>query len=187
MLCSAKTNALRAVLHGICRIGRGVRIGAHLKLAVLVCPLHNPSEVSAHGSLNGLDIAFINLTSGAVQRNVIALTEYFSAQFKYFLLLVDRDLATAGYARRTHAARHDCRMGGHATAHGKNTFRRMHTLDILRGSLKTHKHDSLAFLMCFLRLVCRKVNLTCRRAGRSGKCLSHYLSCFQSVGIEGRM
>ncbi len=176
MLGTAKTDALRAVLHGICRIRGGIRIGAHLQFAVFVRPLHDASEVSAYGSLHGLNIAFINLSGGAVQRNVIALMEDLAAQFKYLLLLVDGNFAAAGYTSRTHAARHNGCVRSHAAAHGEDTFRRVHSFNILGRSLKTHQHDSLALFVGFLGFIGGEINFTCRRAGRCGKRLSHYLS-----------
>ncbi len=187
MLGTAEADALRSILHCICRISRGVRVGAHLQSAVLVRPLHNPPEVSADGSFHSLNVSFINLTGGAVQGNIITLVEHLAAKFKYFVLLVDGNFTTARYAGRAHTASHNSRVRGHAAAHGQNAFRRMHALDILRRGLQTYQYHSLALLMGILRLVRGKVYLTCRCAGRRGKRLSDYLACLQSVGIKGRM
>ena len=187
MLCPAQADSLCAILHSIRRICGCICIGAHFKSAVLVRPLHDSSEVTADRSFHGLDIAFINLTGGAVQGHVIALMEDFSAQFKYFILFIDRNLTTAGYAGRTHTAGHYCCMRGHTAAHGKDTFCGMHPFNIFRRGLQTYQYDSLPFLMsCFCLIGC-KIHFTCRSTGRCGKCLSHYLACLQGIRIKGRM
>ena len=187
MLCTAETDALCAKLHSIRSVLRRIRIGAYLESAVLVRPIHDPSEIAADGSFHGSDVAFINLASGAVQRNIVTLVEYFSAKLKYFILFIDGDVAAAGNTCRTHTAGNHCRVGGHTASYGKDAFRRMHAFDILRRCLQSHEHDSLALFMRRLRLFRRKIHLTCRSAGRCGKRLSNYLPRLKRVGIKGRM
>ncbi len=187
MLGTAKSNTFCAVFDRIGCISRRICIGAHFQLTILVRPLHNASEITAHRCFHCLDITLIDLTGGAVQRYIISLMEFFSAQFKHLIFFIDRNVAAPGYACRTHTAGYHCCVRCHTAANGQDTFCRVHTLNVFRRSLQPDKNDSLTFFMSCLRLFCGEVYLTCRRTRRCWQCLSDHLTRFQSRSIKRRM
>ncbi len=163
MLCAAKADTFRTVFHRIGSISRCICIGTYLQLTVLVRPFHDTTEITAYGCFHCLDVAFINLTGGTVQGNIIALMELFSAELKYFILFIDGYIAASGHTCRTHTAGYHCCVGCHTAAYGQDTLRCMHTFDIFRRCLQTYQNNSLTFLMRKLRLFCGKIHFTCCR------------------------
>ena len=166
MLGTAKTDTFCAIFDRIGCVGRRICIGAYFQLTIFVRPLHNATEITAYRRFHCLDITLIDLTGGAIQRNIISLMELFSAQFKYLVLFIDCNVAASGYTCRPHTACHHCCVGCHTAAHSEDTFCRMHTFDVFRRRLQTNKNNSFALFVSCLRLFCGKIYFTCRCTGR---------------------
>ena len=187
VLGTAQPDAFRSKSQSICRILRRIRVGANLKLPEGIRPLHNPFEIAADRGILGSDISIINLSGGAVQRDVITFMIGFSAKSEEFCLFINYNVAAAGNAGGSHTSRHNSRVGGHAAAYGQNAFCRMHAFDILRRGLQSDQNDSFSTFMCFLGVIRSEINLSCRSAGGCGQSLSNHKAVLQGFGIKGRM
>ena len=110
-----------------------------------------------------------------------------SAQFKHLVIFINGNVAAAGYTAGSHSSSHHCCVGGHTASYGQDTLCRMHSLDILRGSLQTNQDHSLSLFMRFLCLLRGKVHLACRCSRRCGKCLSDHLAVLKRLRIKGGM
>ena len=191
VLGTAKTNALRAERSCLlCILGRiGIRSDA--ERLVLVRKLHDAAEVAGVGICgNGGNEAVINVTRGAVEGQDVTLLEQLAGERELLVLLVHLDIAAAGDAARTHAARDDCRVRGLTAADSKDALRELHALDVLRRGLETDKDDLLACLAFLDGVLSREDDGTCSGAGGCSDTLADdvVLVCFlERLGIELRV
>ena len=146
VLGAAKADALRAECGSLlCVLGR-IRVRSHAERLILVRKLHDPAEVTGIGiGGNGGDQAVIDVARGAVQGERVALFEHFARKGELLVLLVHLDVAAAGDAAGTHAARNDRRVRSLSAAHRQNALRELHALDILGRGLETDKNDFLVY------------------------------------------
>ncbi len=184
VLGAAQANALSAELAALLRIARGVRIGEHLQLALLIRPAHEAAEVAGDGSGGGGDRLAVDVAGGAVDGDVVALVEGLSAQGEYFLLLVDINFAAAGHAAGAHAARDNRRVGGHAAANGQDALRDRHTLDILGGGFTANQDDLLALLGPLFGILSGEDDLAAGSARGSGEALADDLGGLHLGGVK---
>src|SRR5699024_8977431 len=136
-------------------IGRCVGVCTNFQSLVLVCQLHDTSEVTAVGiGRNSLDFAVVNLTCGTVQRNGVAFVEDFSAKFELLVCFVHFDVAATGYAACSHTTCNNCSVRSLSATNGKNTLCVLHAFDVFGGCFKTNKHNlflCLAEFNCIFR------------------------------------
>ena len=187
MLGTAKPDSLGAEFARLLRVARSVGVGAHLKLAELVGPVHDAAELAGDGRVDRGDDAVVDVAGGAVNRKPIAFAISLTVQGELLVLLVHGDFLTAGNAAGSHTARDHGRVGGHSAADGENALRRLHALDILGRSLKTDEHHLLAALLPLLGVIGGKDNLAAGGARRSGKPAPHDFTLLKRSGVELRM
>ena len=191
MLGTAETDALRAERRSLlCVLGR-IGIRSHAERLVLVRKLHDAAEVTAVGICgNGGDQAVVNVTRGAVERKRIAFLEHLARKGELLVLFVHLDVAAAGDAARTHAARNDRRVRGLTAAHRKDTLRELHALDVFGRGFETDENDLLALLALFDCVLSREDDAACRRAGGSRDTLADdvfLVRFFERLGVELRV
>ena len=187
MLCAAKSDALCAEMHCICCICRRIRIGAYLKNAVLVRPVHDALEVTGNGSLYRRDISQINLTGGAIQRNIISLAYGMSAKLEELLLLVDSHITAAGDAAGSHSAGNNRCVRGHSSAHGQNALCGMHAVDVLRRGLLTNKDHAVSCSVCGDRILSIEIHTSCRCSRRCRKSLADFTCILKLLCVKTGM
>ena len=191
VLGTAKTNALRAERSRLlCILGRiGIRSDA--ERLVLVRKLHDAAEVAGVGIRgNGGDEAVIDITRGAVEGQDVALLEQLAREHELLVLLVHLDVAAAGNAASTHAARNDCRVRGLTAADGKDTLRELHALDVLGRGLKADKDDLLACLAFLDGVLSGKDDSACGGAGGCSDTLADdvvLVRFLERLGVELRV
>ena len=113
VLGAAKADALRAERRSLLGVLGRICIGSDAERLILVGELHDPAEVAGVGiGGNGGDQAVVNVARGAVQRERVALLEHLARKGELLVLLIHLDVAAAGDAAGTHAARDDRRVRG---------------------------------------------------------------------------
>ena len=191
VLGTAKADALRAERGSLFRILRGIRVGADRHCLVLVGQFHDAPEIAAvRIGGNGRDQAVIDGARGAVQRNAVALFEHFAREGELLVLLVHLDVAAAGDAAGTHAARDDRRMRRLSAADGEDALRILHAFDVLRRGLEADENDLFAFLALFDCIFRREDDGTRGSAGRGRDALADdvfFVRFLESLGIELRV
>ena len=191
MLGTAKTDALRAERSRLlCILGRiGIRSDA--ERLVLVRKLHDAAEVTRIGICgNGGDEAVVDGTRGAVEGQDVALLEQLAREHELLVLLIHLDIAAAGDAAGTHAARDDCRVRGLTAADGEDALRELHAFDVLGRGLEADEDDLLALLACLDGVLRRKDDGARGSAGGSGDTLADdvvLVGILQCLGIELRV
>ena len=98
--------------------------------------------------------------------------EGLAAERELLRCLVDHDVAETGDAALAHAARNDCRVGGHTAAHREDTLGALHAGDVLRRGLQADQDDLLAPLCPSLGILCREDNLAASCARRCAETLA---------------
>ena len=88
MLRTAQADTFGPQTHGVFRVSRRIRVGAHLHFAILVGPAHNAAEVAADFRFHGGNIPFINGTGGTVQGNVVPFTVGSTVQFEFLFFFI---------------------------------------------------------------------------------------------------
>ena len=184
VLGTAQADALSTKLHGLLGVAGVIRVGADLHLTVLVRPSHDAAELAADGSVHGGDSLAVDVTSGAVQAQPVALVIHAAGQLKLLVGLVHLDSAAAGDTAGAHAAGHDGGVRGHAAADGQDTLRGNHALDVLGRGLQTDQNHLLTASSPILGVVSGEDDLTAGSAGRSGQSGAHGGGGLQSGGIE---
>lgn len=191
VLGAAKADTLRAERGSLlCILGRiGIRSDA--ERLVLVCKFHDAAEITGVGiGGNGGDNTVIDVARGAVQGERIAFLEHLAREGELLVLLIHLDVAAAGDAAGTHAARDDCRVRGLAAAHRQDALRKLHALDVLGRRLETDEHDLLPLLALCDGILRRENDGACRSAGRGSDALADdvvLVRFLERLGIELRM
>ena len=67
----------------------------HRQAAGFIRPAHQAGEIAGEIRLNRGQRFAIHLAGGTIQRNIISFVEGMSAQLKYFVILIDRNIAAA--------------------------------------------------------------------------------------------
>ena len=191
VLGAAKADALRAERGGLLRIRGGIRVGADSHRLVFVGQLHDAAEVAGRSiRSNRRDALAVDVAGGTVEGDDVALFIDFAREGELLVLLVHLDVAAAGDAAGTHAARNDRRVRSLSAAHRQNALRELHALDILGRGLEADKDDFLALLALFDGVLRRKDDGTCGRAGRRSDPLADdvlLVRFFQRLGVELRV
>ena len=191
MLRTAEADALCAECGSLFCVLGGIRVGSDVERLVFIRHLHDAAEVTAVGICgNGRDQAIVNVTGGTVEGEDVAFLIQLALEGELFVFLVHLDVAAAGDAARTHAARNDRRVRGLTAAHRKDTLRELHALDIFGGRFETDENDLLALLALFDGVLSREDDGTCRRAGRSCDALADdvfLVRLFERLGVELRV
>ncbi len=176
MLRTAKTYALRAERSRLFCVRGGVGVCSHAQSLIFVRKRHNSAEVTRVGVCgNRRNKAVVNFAGRTVKRNSVAFLKYFAGESKTLFLLFHLYVAATGNAARSHAARNYRRVRGLSAAHGKDTLRVLHTLDILGRSFKTDQNNLFALLTFRNSVLCSENNLSCRRTGGSRNTLTYYV------------
>ena len=184
VLSTAEANALGAELHGLLGIVRVIGVGANTQTAILVGPCHDAAELAADGGVDRGDDAVVDVTGGTVERDEVALVIGLAGELELLVLLVHLDLAAAGNAALTHAARDNSRVGGHTAADGQDALSGLHALDVLRGGLETDENDLLAALLPLLGVLGREDDLAAGSAGGGGQRLADSGSRLERGSVE---
>ena len=184
VLGTAKTDTLSAQLSCLLCISRCISVGANLQYSVLVSPSHDSAELTSDGSVNGGDDAVVDVTGGAVDGDVVALSEGLASQLELLVLLVHLDVAAAGYTAGTHTTCNNGCVGGHTAANGQDALGSLHTGDILRRGLQTNQNDLFALCVPSLGIVSGKYNLAACSAGRCAQTLADRRSSLQCLCVE---
>ena len=187
VLGTAKPDSLGSEFARLLRVARSVGVGAHLKPAELVGPVHDAAELAGDGRVDRGDHAVVDVAGGAVDGKPVAFAVRLAVEGELLVLLVHGDFLAAGNAAGSHAAGDNGRVGGHSAADGENALRGLHALDILGGSLETHEHDLLAALLPLLGVVGGEDDFAARGSRRGGQPAAHDLALLERGGVELRM
>ena len=132
-------------LDGLSGVAGVVGVGADLQLAGGVSPAHEAAEIAGDGGFHGGDGFAVDLAGGAVQGDPVAFVDRsWPPRVEVLLFVVHLDFGAAGDAAGAHAAGNNGRVRGHAAAHGQDTLRGDHALDVLRRGFQTDQNDLLA-------------------------------------------
>ena len=110
MLGPAQADALGAEIARHLAIERGFRIGADAKAADLIGPDHQDAKITDQLGLDRIDSAGHDLTVAAVDGQHIAFFKLAVADFHDLGFIVDRNRASAGNTRPSHASGNNSRM-----------------------------------------------------------------------------
>ena len=94
---------------------------------------------------------------------------FFATEGKAFILFIHDDIAASRYTAFTHTTGHNRCMGCHTAANSQDALSCLHAFDILRGCLKTDKHNLFTPICPFFGIICRKYNLAAGSTRRSTK------------------
>ena len=184
MLGAAQADALGSEVACLLGIARGVGVGAHECLGVLVGEVHDCAEVAAEFGFCGWHLAVVDVAGGAVEGNPVALVVYLAAHLYGLGLVVDAYFAGAGYAALAHAAGHYCGVAGHAAAHGEDALGHEHAAQVLRRGLDADEDDFLLLVGPGFGVVGLEDDLAGGCAGACGKALGDYLGTLEGVLVE---
>ena len=95
MFCTAETDTFCTEFTSFLSIAGCISVCSNLKYSVLVSPSHDSAELTSDGSVNGGDDAVVDVTGGAVDGDVVALSEGLASQLELLVLLVHLDVAAA--------------------------------------------------------------------------------------------
>ena len=132
MLSTAETDAFRTELNRLFGIARRIGVGANFHALDLIDPAHEFAKVTGQRRRFGLQLAGINGTGGAIERQRIFCREDLAVDGECLGIIVDAQIMSTGNAALTHTASNNGCMGGHAATSGDNTLCRNHTAEIFR-------------------------------------------------------
>ncbi len=146
MLGAAEADALCAVLARLLRLPGRVGVGPHLRLQMLVDPLHEGLVVFV--DLRHLDRHFAEHDDDlvAVDGEPLALLDDLVVDLHLLADDVDLDLLAAADAGLAHLAADDDGVRGRAADHGDDALGRRHTVDVVGAGLLAHEDDVLALV-----------------------------------------
>ena len=124
---------------------------------------------------NGRDERIVDLTGGAVEGERVAFLEDLARKGELLVLLVHLDVAAAGDAAGTHAARDDCRMRRLTAANGEDALRELHAFDVFGRGFQADKHDLFALFALFNGVFGGEYYRACCRAGGCGNTLADHV------------
>ena len=183
VLGTDQAHALGAEVTGDTGVMGIVGVGADLQLTILVRPLHDGGEVAGDVSLFGLQLAQIHVAGGAVQGDVVALTDDVAGQSGGLGVLVHDQAGDTGHAAAAHAAGHDGGVRGAAAAGGQDALGDLHAHDVLGGGLLPDQNHG-AVLSGGLGVLSGEVHSAAARAGGGGHAGGHRLGVGQSLRGE---
>ena len=188
VLGTAEADALCAERSRLFCVCRRIRVGADCHCLVFVGQFHDAAEITGGGVCgNGLDAFAVDVAGGTVEGDDVPFFINFALEGELLVLLVHLDVAATGDAAGAHAARDDCRVGGHAAADGEDTLCIVHALDVLGRGLQSDQDDFLALLALCDRIFSREDDGTGRRAGGCGKSLCDGNGLFERRRVELRV
>ena len=187
VLCTTETDTLCTKLTCLCSIVRCIRVSSYAELSILVRPAHDTTEVAGNLSIYCSDLTLVDVTGSTIDGDEITLLDGLSAECELLVLLIHHDITAAGYAALTHTTGNNGCMAGHTATNGQDTLGRLHTCDILWGSLETNKDDLLATCVPRLCILCSEDNLTTCSSRGSTEALTHRNRCLQRILIELRV
>ncbi len=132
-----------------------------------------------------VDLADVDLSRAAVERDRVQLVDGGVADLRRLRLDVDRDALGAGDARLAHAARDHGRVRRHAAVHGEDPLCRDHPVDVVRRRLPADEDDRLAGAAALRRGVGVEDDAAAGRAGRGVQALRRRLEL--RVRIDSRV
>ena len=189
MLGTAQADALSTQVNCLLCVARVISVGHDQQLTSGVCPAHEAVEVLVAGGGDGSDLLTVDVTSGAVDGDPVALDELVAVDLEGLSLFVDLHVvvvAAAGDTAGTHTTSNNGCVAGHAAADGQDALRHLHTDDVLGRGLQTDQNDllHLAGLDHLLSLFGGEDDLAAGRTGRSCQALANDLSSLQGSCVE---
>ena len=189
MLGTAEADALSTQVNCLLCVARVIGVGHDQQLTSGVCPAHEAVEVLVAGGGDGSDLLAVDVASGAVDGDPVALDELVAVELEGLSLFVDLHVvvvAAAGDTAGTHTTSNNGCVAGHAAADGQDALRHLHADDVLGRGLQTDQNDllHLAGLDHLLSLFGGEDDLAAGRTGRSRQTLADDLSSLQGSCVE---
>ena len=142
---TAKANTFSPEGAGGTRIRRRIGIGAHGHATRRIRPGHQPAKIAGQFRLDHGHFAAHQMAGRSVDSHQIAPLQREAWTDQQFVAQINPQAPCPDDTRNAHAARHHCRMAGHAAACGQDRFRHMHPVDVFRARLDAHQNNLAAF------------------------------------------
>ena len=166
VLCAAKTNPFCAEINRGLNIERRFRICPHAQSARRVCPSHDLGKITREFGLDHIHRAREDLACGPVDRDNVARLDGAAHNREFLGIIINPDFACTGDTRRTHAARNNGGVRGHAPARGDNRFGGVHAVDIFGRGFNADQNDLNSGFRFGLGLIRSEDHFANRCAGR---------------------